>query len=1146
MPGACLLLRRPFRELFLALLGALLLGSVPLQAQETPQNPAALQARQEALEARIAELEKADPPPAELLEVLRQHRAVLESWRGDLEERRTMEELGPPELLLEAAAEARRRAERLEAAPADTEAVAARLALLPDDEARRAWLNEHYEAPLAQSRERHDALQEELQRLTALRAGLAEDRLAVEQDLAEAEQALRGVEESLARDDGSDAARRELLEARAAWRRDQAAWLRQRRDLLEQRNTWLPARIEQLEQEIRAEEARRNQLQAGLEAGRETLQVLLERTQESLRRRADLLRRQLQETEEEAPRLLLQERLRNLELELEILELSARRTELAARRDQVVEEVRRIRAELEDYRARYEGRSEKPRPSNRYGRVSQLIRDANFALQASLEQQREIEDLLDEVEDQRERVLQEVETVLEDLDRNRERARELLGENWRKEEALWHRVEETRREHVRRLEGLASELGEIILTLRAAAEERCDLRSELLALHTSRNILVRGEQNLDLESLRQALADLRRLPAWAAGASVRIVDWARTCSRPGLALSAAALLALAAVLFALRRWLRRWIRRLLAEDLSAPEVRNTLTLLHLAAGACRGGFAFFGLLLASALLPDLGPEIRILLRQLAWIFFGVWLLRAAGVELLRPRPPERAIFEVEPALARKVWNAGRILAFLLLTLLPFRLALQALGYRNAGALDLLKFGFDILVGLLLIYLFSQRSLVAMVTPKGTGRMAGLVRSNLAALRLVLVLLVPAILVLDLLKFDILVGLITGLVVTLAGVLVLGYLLYQSGCFLIDHWLEPGEASGEARRHALARQDLARFFWRAAVILAGIWAVFRFGWLSLDMIRGFFAWPLPFQDVIPGEGEPVTGWDVVQAVFLIWLVLVCNRYLKLLLQEFLLPRTRLDAGLQYTITTLTGYLVVAWGVYAALNQVFDLASFGYVVAALSVGIGFGLQEIVSNFISGLILLFERPIKVGDTVNVAGQEGVVRRINIRATTIRTNDNIFILVPNREFITQNVVNYTHRDPVFRLSLPVGVAYGSDREKVVEALLEAAGEDPRVLSYPAPETMFTGFGDSSLDFELRVWIRNPEARFAVTDRLNHAIDEAFRRHGIEIPFPQRDLHLRSSDLPWPGAAEGASGSEGPRSEDAAAEDPGPDEAGA
>ena len=187
--------------------------------------------------------------------------------------------------------------------------------------------------------------------------------------------------------------------------------------------------------------------------------------------------------------------------------------------------------------------------------------------------------------------------------------------------------------------------------------------------------------------------------------------------------------------------------------------------------------------------------------------------------------------------------------------------------------------------------------------------------------------------------------------------------------------------------------------------------------------------------------------------------------------------------------------------------------GYAVAALSLGIGFGLQEIVSNFVSGLILLFERPLQVGDLVQVGETVGVVERINIRATTVRTLDNEFILVPNRELVTKDVVNHTHNDPRLRVRVPVGVAYGSDLELVREALLSAARDNRLVLKRPAPEAFFKGFGDSSLDFELRAWISRPLDRPAVTSELNNKIDEAFRAAGVTIPFPQRDLHLRSVD---------------------------------
>jgi small-conductance mechanosensitive channel len=187
--------------------------------------------------------------------------------------------------------------------------------------------------------------------------------------------------------------------------------------------------------------------------------------------------------------------------------------------------------------------------------------------------------------------------------------------------------------------------------------------------------------------------------------------------------------------------------------------------------------------------------------------------------------------------------------------------------------------------------------------------------------------------------------------------------------------------------------------------------------------------------------------------------------------------------------------------------------------LSVGIGFGLQNVTSNFVAGLILLFERPIKVGDRITVGNTEGDVAEINIRSTTIRSLNNIAIIVPNSEFVSSTVINWTYGDQRVRLEIDVGVSYQSDLDIVFRCLREVAEEHREVLKDPKPEVLHTGFGDSSWKIRLRAWISNPKTHPQVRSALNCAIVRKFRENGVEIPFPQRDLHVRSP-LPVPFAA--------------------------
>jgi len=255
-------------------------------------------------------------------------------------------------------------------------------------------------------------------------------------------------------------------------------------------------------------------------------------------------------------------------------------------------------------------------------------------------------------------------------------------------------------------------------------------------------------------------------------------------------------------------------------------------------------------------------------------------------------------------------------------------------------------------------------------------------------------------------------------------------------------------------------------------------------------------------------------DVLLLFFTIWLSFILSRFLRLVLEEDVYPRVHLSRGLPYAISRLSHYVIITLGfLFAVAAMGFDLSRFTILAGALGVGIGFGLQTIVNNFVSGLILLFERPIQVGDAVQMGDLFGEVRRIGIRASTVRTWDGADVVVPNGDFISNQVINWTLSDRLRRLEIPVGVAYGTDPERVLALLKEVAAKHPAVLPEPAPYGLFRGFGDSSLNFELRAWTGRFEEWFRVSSELTVAINAALRDAHIEIPFPQRDLHLRSCD---------------------------------
>ena len=272
--------------------------------------------------------------------------------------------------------------------------------------------------------------------------------------------------------------------------------------------------------------------------------------------------------------------------------------------------------------------------------------------------------------------------------------------------------------------------------------------------------------------------------------------------------------------------------------------------------------------------------------------------------------------------------------------------------------------------------------------------------------------------------------------------------------------------------------------------------------------------------------PVTLVDLCLAVLIGVMTLVVARNLPGLLEISLFRRLQTGTGERYAYATILKYGITLIGVALALGAVgMSWSNIQWLVAAVGLGLGFGLQEIFANFVSGMIILFERPIRVGDTVTVGDISGTVTRIRIRATWITGFDRKELIVPNKEFVTNKLVNWSLSDAILRVDVPVGVAYGSDTEKVMEVLHRVAEENEHVLKDPRSQVLFLGFGDSALLFELRVFSPDVERRLLIKHQLHLAVDEGFRAAGIEIAFPQRDLHLRSVRPPAPAPGGGASG---------------------
>ena len=259
------------------------------------------------------------------------------------------------------------------------------------------------------------------------------------------------------------------------------------------------------------------------------------------------------------------------------------------------------------------------------------------------------------------------------------------------------------------------------------------------------------------------------------------------------------------------------------------------------------------------------------------------------------------------------------------------------------------------------------------------------------------------------------------------------------------------------------------------------------------------------------GNHLTLWTIIYFLFLAFILLYFTKKLKNWIVHKLLKKSKIDIGVRLAVGTIIRYLILTLGFIILIQTVgIDLSTLTILFGALGVGIGFGLQNITNNFVSGIIILFERPIKVGDRIELEDIEGDVIKISLRSTTIVTNDNISVIVPNSKFISSTIINWSHNDRNVRFNIPVGVSYGSDPEKVKSLLLEVAEGENTVLKNPLPDVIFNEFADSSLNFSLRVWtqkhITTPQV---LKSKLYFQIFKIFKENGIEIPFPQRDVHL-------------------------------------
>jgi len=327
------------------------------------------------------------------------------------------------------------------------------------------------------------------------------------------------------------------------------------------------------------------------------------------------------------------------------------------------------------------------------------------------------------------------------------------------------------------------------------------------------------------------------------------------------------------------------------------------------------------------------------------------------------------------------------------------------------------------------------------------------------------------------------------------------------------------AAGLLTARALQSDVVRRFFSRFKIdsnFIAIVTTILSLCALVFFTVNAINAAGIPLSWNAPLPGVTLSLFQIFLLIALLIAVFWISSRTKRFLFDRLLTKSGLDRALQYAISQIVSNVVLIVGIIIVLeNTGIHLGALAVFAGAVGVGVGFGLQNITSNFISGLVILAERPITIGDRIEVAGIAGQVQQIRARSTVILTNDNIAMIVPNTKFIDSPVTNWTYGDPRVRFRVPVGVAYGTDVNKVCEALITAAREHPATLSDPAPNVYLEKFGESSIDFELVVWSREMSYRpRRFKSDLNFLIDKHLRAAGIRIPYPQRDLHIRSGVL--------------------------------
>jgi len=509
----------------------------------------------------------------------------------------------------------------------------------------------------------------------------------------------------------------------------------------------------------------------------------------------------------------------------------------------------------------------------------------------------------------------------------------------------------------------------------------------------------------------------------------------------------------------------------------------------------------------SELLTETGAQIAFALFKGIMVFtWPVAFFRA----FLSPKKPQWRLLPVSNMIAIGAW--GTVISLAIIFAVDVLLSRVVVIYSAQLTLTtLLNFGFSLIVGaLLLLLLLRQRIWMPdAIEPD--------VKPTLRWIRLLLAFGVIGVLIAGAFGYVSLARVFLTQLVLTSAVLVVFLIVHRLGSEFMHYALSGESWIGEWAKHSLDLDDegidrvsfLGELLYALVLGLVGL-VVLLFIWGADKEDLKNWTYNLLFGLQIGNIRISLISTAIAFALFAGLLIL--TRFVQRLFVDKILQQARVDPGVRNSIRAGIGYVGVVLAGLVSFSAVgLDLSNLAIVAGALSIGIGFGMQNVVNNFVSGLILLVERPVKVGDWVVVGSNQGYVKRIKVRATEIQTFDRASVFIPNSMLISDAVTNWTYADKLGRIIIPIGVAYGSPVRKVIKTLLEIGCAHPEVMTDPAASAAFRGFGDSALNFELRCFLQDVNRSIGVTSDLCVSIDEKFRELGIEIPFPQRDVHMIS-----------------------------------